>query len=165
MLVFCSSKSSTKELSRELKKLGLDAQDIHSDLTQSEREDVLMKFRNRELKVLVATDILSRGIDIENIDMVINFDVPHDGEDYIHRIGRTARAEASGVAITLINQKDQYKFAAVEKLLEKPVHKAVVPIQFGESPAYDPTRSPRGKVRRFAQPHPRPLSPRRGGKS
>jgi ATP-dependent RNA helicase RhlE len=149
VLIFCSSKSSTKELSRELKKLGLAAEDIHSDLSQDEREKVLMSFRNRELKILVATDILSRGIDIENIDMVINFDVPHDGEDYIHRIGRTARAEASGVAITLINQKDQYKFAAVEKLLEKPVHKAVVPIQFGESPGYDPTRSPRGKVKRF----------------
>jgi len=149
VLVFCSSKSSTKELARELKKLGLIAEDIHSDLSQDEREKVLMNFRNRELKILVATDILSRGIDIENIDMVINFDVPHDGEDYIHRIGRTARAEASGVAITLISQKDQYKFAAVEKLLEKPVHKAVVPIQFGEAPVYDPSKSPRGKVKRF----------------
>ena len=149
VLVFCSSKSSTKELARELKKLGLIAEDIHSDLTQDEREKVLMNFRNRELKILVATDILSRGIDIENIDMVINFDVPHDGEDYIHRIGRTARAEASGVAITLISQKDQYKFAAVEKLLEKPVHKAIVPIQFGEAPVYDPSKSPRGKGKRF----------------
>jgi superfamily II DNA/RNA helicase len=148
VLVFCSSKSSTKELSRELKKLGLDAQDIHSDLSQPEREEVLMKFRNRELKILVATDILSRGIDIENIDMVINFDVPHDGEDYIHRIGRTARAEASGVAITLISQKDQHKFAAVEKLLEKPVHKAVVPVQFGEAPIYDPAKSIRGRGRK-----------------
>ena len=149
VLVFCSSKSSTKELSRELKKLGLIAEDIHSDLSQDDREKVLMNFRNRELKILVATDILSRGIDIENIDMVINFDVPHDGEDYIHRIGRTARAEASGVAITLISQKDQYKFAAVEKLLEKPVHKAIVPIQFGEAPSYDPMKSSRGKGKRF----------------
>lgn len=165
VLVFCSSKSSTKELSRELKKLGLAAEDIHSDLSQEERENVLMKFRNRELKILVATDILSRGIDIENIDMVINFDVPHDGEDYIHRIGRTARAEASGVAITLISPKDQYKFAAVEKLLEKPVHKAVVPVQFGETPAYDPAKSVRGKGKRFAKPLTRPRSPRRGGKS
>jgi ATP-dependent RNA helicase RhlE len=149
VLVFCSSKSSTKELSRELKKLGLIAEDIHSDLSQDDREKVLMNFRNRELKILVATDILSRGIDIENIDMVINFDVPHDGEDYIHRIGRTARAEASGVAITLISPKDQYKFAAVEKLLEKPVYKAIVPIQFGEAPSYDPKKSPRGKEKRF----------------
>jgi superfamily II DNA/RNA helicase len=149
VLVFCSSKSSTKELSRELKKMGLIAEDIHSDLSQDEREKVLMNFRNRELKILVATDILSRGIDIENIDMVINFDVPHDGEDYIHRIGRTARAEASGVAITLISQKDQYKFAAVEKLLEKSVHKAVVPIQFGEVPEYDSKRAPREKGKRF----------------
>jgi ATP-dependent RNA helicase RhlE len=149
VLVFCSSKSSTKELARELKKLGLTAEDIHSDLAQDEREKVLMSFRNRELKIMVATDILSRGIDIENIDMVINFDVPHDGEDYIHRIGRTARAEASGVAITLISPRDQYKFAAIEKLLEKPVHKAVVPVQFGEAPSYDPKKQDRGQSRRF----------------
>jgi ATP-dependent RNA helicase RhlE len=148
VLIFCSSKASTKELSRELKKLGLIAEDIHSDLSQDEREKVLMNFRNRELKILVATDILSRGIDVENIDMVINFDVPHDGEDYIHRIGRTARAEASGVAITLISQKDQFKFAEVEKLLEKPVHKAVVPIQFGEVPSYNPKRPSRDMRKR-----------------
>ena len=149
VLVFCSSKSSTKELARELKKLGLTAEDIHSDLSQDEREKVLMSFRNHELKILVATDILSRGIDIENIDMVVNFDVPHDGEDYIHRIGRTARAEASGVAITLISQKDQHKFAAIEKLLEKPVYKAVVPVQFGDAPDYNPVRHERGKTRKF----------------
>jgi ATP-dependent RNA helicase RhlE len=149
VLVFCSSKSSTKELARELKKLGLTAEDIHSDLSQDEREKVLMSFRNRELKILVATDILSRGIDIENIDMVVNFDVPHDGEDYIHRIGRTARAEASGVAITLISQKDQHKFAAIEKLLEKPVYKAIVPVQFGEAPVYNPVRSERRNVKKF----------------
>jgi ATP-dependent RNA helicase RhlE len=150
VLVFCSSKSSTKELTRELKKLGLAAEDIHSDLSQDEREKVLLSFRNRELKMLVATDILSRGIDIENIDMVVNFDVPHDGEDYIHRIGRTARAEASGVAITLISQKDQYKFAEVEKLLGKPVHKAIVPVQFGESPEWNPKKQ--GRERRYGKP-------------
>jgi superfamily II DNA/RNA helicase len=149
VLVFCSSKSSTKELARELKKLGLMAEDIHSDLTQDEREKVLMSFRNRSLKILVATDILSRGIDIENIDMVINFDVPHDGEDYIHRIGRTARAEASGVAITLINPKDQHKFAVIEKLLEKGVHKAAVPVQFGEAPEYNPVKFKQSGPRRF----------------
>jgi ATP-dependent RNA helicase RhlE len=148
VLVFCSSKSSTKLLTRELVKMGLHAAEIHSDLTQQEREKVLMNFRNRELKVLVATDILSRGIDIENIDMVINFDVPHDGEDYIHRIGRTARAEASGVAITLIGQKDQRKFAVIEKLLGKPVHKAAIPVQIGSTPGYEPVFRQRNNDRR-----------------
>ena len=149
VLIFCSSKSSTKELARELKRMGLAAEEIHSDLTQGERENVLMSFRNRELRILVATDILSRGIDIENIDMVVNYDVPHDGEDYVHRVGRTARAEASGVAITLINPKDQYKFSVIERLLEKPVHKAVVPIQFGEAPVYNPSRQDRRTDRKF----------------
>lgn len=149
ILVFCSSKSSTKELTRELKKLGLAAQDIHSDLSQEERENVLRSFRNRDLKIMVATDILSRGIDIENIDMVINYDVPHDGEDYIHRIGRTARAEASGVAITLITPKDQHKFSVIEKLLGKPVHKAAIPVQFGEAPTYNPVKMDRGNNRKF----------------
>ena len=145
ILVFCSRKSSAKELARDLKKSGMKAEDIHSDLSQDDREKLLMRFRNRELKILIATDILSRGIDVENIDMVINFDLPHDGDDYIHRIGRTARAEESGVAITFISQKDQHNFAAIEKILEKPVHKGVVPIQFGETPSYNPLKQSRGR--------------------
>ena len=103
VLIFCSTKSSTKQLSRELRKLGMSVDEIHSELEQQQRENVLRSFKSRELNILVATDILSRGIDVENIDLVINYDVPHDGEDYIHRIGRTARAAASGVAITFIN--------------------------------------------------------------
>jgi ATP-dependent RNA helicase RhlE len=140
ILIFCSTKSSTKQLSRELKKLGMSVDEIHSELEQKQREDVLQSFKSRELNILVATDILSRGIDVENIDMVINYDVPNDGEDYIHRIGRTARAAASGVAITLINQKEQYKFAAIENILEKPVHKAMVPSFLGEVPQYNPVK-------------------------
>ncbi|MCX6249165.1 MAG: DEAD/DEAH box helicase [Bacteroidetes bacterium] len=141
ILVFCSTKSSTKQLSRELKNLGLPVEAIHSDLDQDTREKVLNDFKNKKLNILVATDILSRGIDVENIDMVINYDVPHDGEDYIHRIGRTARAEASGVAVTFINPKEQYKFQVIENLLDKVVHKATVPVQFGESPVYDPKKN------------------------
>jgi superfamily II DNA/RNA helicase len=140
ILIFCSTKSKTKQLSAALKKLGLGAEDIHSDLDQSARERVLMRFRNKELGILVATDIVSRGIDIEDIDMVINFDVPNDGEDYIHRIGRTARAQASGAAITLIGEKEQGKFSVIEDLLEKQVYKGVVPVHLGESPDYNPRK-------------------------
>ncbi len=138
ILVFCSTKVSTRQLARELKQAGLQVDEIHSDLDQKERELVLNKFKSRDVSILVATDILSRGIDVENIDMVVNYDVPHDAEDYIHRIGRTARAEASGVAITLINPKEQGKFAAIEALLGKPVYKGQVPVQFGDSPSYNP---------------------------
>jgi len=136
ILIFCSTKSKTRELSASLRKAGLDAGDISSDLDQSSREKVLMEFKSRKRNILVATDVLSRGIDIEDIDMVINFDVPHDAEDYIHRIGRTARAAASGVAITLINEKDQFRFRDIEKLLGKPVHKGAVPVYLGEPPVY-----------------------------
>ncbi len=140
VLIFCSTKSSTKQVSRELKQTGLKVAEIHSDLDQKTREQVLLDFRNRNIHVLVATDILSRGIDVEDIDLVINYDVPHDGEDYIHRIGRTARAESDGVAITFINQKEQQKFAEIEKLLGEEVYKGIVPSQFGQGPEYAPTK-------------------------
>ena len=141
VLVFCSTKISAKQLCRELKHKGLKVEDIHSDLDQKNREQVLLDFRNRKLNVLVATDILSRGIDVEDIDMVINYDVPNDGEDYIHRIGRTARAEADGIAITLISPEEQQKFAAIEKLLGEEVHKGIVPQMFGECPLYEPLKN------------------------
>jgi len=141
VLVFCSTKKSAKELTRELKKQGLSAKDIHSDLDQNERKEALTQFKNKKLNILVATDILSRGIDIEDIDQVINFDVPNDGEDYIHRIGRTARAEADGIAITFISPKEQSGFLSIEQLLGESIHKAVVPHQFGESPKYNPKKS------------------------
>lgn len=147
ILIFCSTKSKTREVSAALRKSGIDAVDISSDLDQATREKVLLDFRHRQKNVLVATDVLSRGIDVEDIDMVINFDVPHDAEDYIHRIGRTARAAASGVAITLICEKDQMKFASIEKLLGKEVHKAQVPVHLGESPSYNPKGSGRKKKR------------------
>lgn len=148
ILIFCSTKSSTKLLSRELKKSGLEVQEIHSDLEQKEREKVMQGFRNKEIQVLVATDVVSRGIDVENIDMVLNYDVPNDAEDYIHRIGRTARAAASGVAITFINPDGQWKFGEIEKLLGRSVHKGAVPSQFGEAPEYNAKRKPMGNFRR-----------------
>lgn len=139
VLVFCSSKLSVKQLTRELKRTSLAVEEIHSDLEQDKREEVLMYFKSGRIKVLVATDILSRGIDIDNIGLVLNYDVPHDGEDYVHRIGRTARAAAEGTAITFISEKEQRKFSAIERLLGKLVQKEKVPEQFGEAPEYKPT--------------------------
>lgn len=138
ILIFCSTKNSTKQLSNELKKSGLRADEIHSDLEQKTREEVLRKFKNRDIRILIATDILSRGIDIENIDLIINYDVPNDVEDYIHRIGRTARAESDGVAISLIDVAGQKRFANIEKLLNKPVMKLRLPKELGDSPEYNP---------------------------
>lgn len=137
-LVFCSRKQSVKQLTRELKHGGFSVGEIHSDLEQAQREEVLSSFANGRLPVLVATDILSRGIDIDTIDLVINYDVPHDGEDYVHRIGRTARAEADGAAFTLISDKEHTRFAAIEALLGKEVPKEPVPEQLGPAPAYHP---------------------------
>ncbi len=147
VLIFCSRKNNVKQLSSELKRSGLSIEEIHSDLEQAAREQVLLDFKSRRLKILVATDILSRGIDIEDIDLVINYDVPHDGEDYIHRIGRTARAETTGIAYTFVGEREQNKFLAIEELLGKPVTKALIPQQFGEAPAYQPGKMRRGRSR------------------
>ena len=151
VLIFCSSKLNVKQLTRDLKRNGINAGEIHSDLEQDSREDILIQYKSGRLPVLVATDILSRGIDIDNIDLVINFDVPHDGEDYVHRIGRTARAEADGTAYTLISEKEQRKFLAIEKLLGKEVQKMELPESFGGQPAYNTSFEKRfsGKKRNF----------------
>nr|WP_262903595.1 DEAD/DEAH box helicase [Niabella beijingensis] len=143
VLIFCSSKLNVKQLTRDLRRKGIKAGEIHSDLEQEEREAVLMKYKSGRVPVLVATDILSRGIDIDHIDLIINFDVPRAGEDYVHRIGRTARAEAEGSAFTLVNQKDQRKFLAIEKLIGREVEKMPLPEQLGKQPAYNPVRSKR----------------------
>ncbi len=148
-LVFCSRKQSVKQLTRELKQGNMNVAEIHSDLEQAERENVLSAFTAGRIPVMIATDILSRGIDIDTIDVVINYDVPGDAEDYVHRIGRTARAEADGMAFTLIGEKEQNKFALIEKLLEKEVEKATVPKELGPVPAYNPRlRSHSGKPKR-----------------
>jgi len=138
VLVFCSRIQNVKQLFRELHRSGFSVGEIHSELEQLQREQVLSDFRAKRVKILVATDILSRGIDIDDIDLVINFDVPHDGEDYVHRIGRTARAAADGTAYTLISEQEQNKFVRIEKLLGHAVTKAVVPESFGPSPEYNP---------------------------
>ncbi len=138
VIVFCSKKQNVKQLSNELKRARFSVDEIHSDLDQDKREQVLLDFRNKKLKILVATDILSRGIDIEDIDLVINYDVPNDGEDYIHRIGRTARAASEGTAYTFVTEKEQQKFAQIEALLGHAVTKAAVPEKFGPTPAYNP---------------------------
>lgn len=137
-LVFCSKKQTVKQLRRELKQAGFNIEEIHSDLEQSQRESVLSAFTSGRIPVLVATDILSRGIDIDTIDLVINYDVPVDGEDYVHRIGRTARAEADGMACTLVGEKEQNKFSRIERLIGNEVMKATVPQELGAVPAYAP---------------------------
>lgn len=153
VLIFCSSKISVKQLTRDLKRAKFLADEIHSDLDQDKREDVLIQFKSGRLPILVATDILSRGIDIDNIDLVINYDVPHDGEDYVHRIGRTARAAAEGTAYTFVTVKEQRKFQGIEKLLGKPVPKATVPEELGETPAYNTASShSHGGNRNFNKP-------------
>ncbi len=153
-LVFCSKKQTVKQLRRELKHGGFNIEEIHSDLEQAQRESVLSAFTSGRIPLLVATDILSRGIDIDTIDLVINYDVPGDGEDYVHRIGRTARAEADGVAYTLVGEREQNKFAAIEKLIEKEIDKGEVPTQLGEVPLYSPRKNDGSKPHRgFYRPN------------
>jgi superfamily II DNA/RNA helicase len=138
VLIFTSRKINVNGLVRELKRMGFKADGMLSDLDQKEREEVMLRFRNRETQVLVATDIVARGIDIDGIDMVMNYDVPRDPEDYVHRIGRTARAQSSGVAITLISDLDQHNFKRIEELIERDILKIPLPPEFGEAPLYDP---------------------------
>lgn len=157
IIIFTSTKVKVKEITRSLIQNKFNAKAISSDLEQAEREDVLREFKNRNVQILVATDIIARGIDIEKIDLVINFDVPRDAEDYVHRIGRTARAQTQGVAITFINEKEKLEFYEIEKLIEKPVYKVPLPPDFEEGPVYDPEeilarrkkKKPFGKKKKF----------------
>jgi superfamily II DNA/RNA helicase len=138
IIVFSSTKQKVKEIARSLQTNGFNAAAMHSDLEQAERESVLLDFKNRKIQILVATDIVARGIDIANLDLVINFDVPRDAEDYVHRVGRTARAKSQGVALTFVNEKEQREFRNIERLIETEVFKIQVPAELGESPAYNP---------------------------
>jgi len=126
-----------------ISKMGVNASGIHSGIEQNQREEVLRKFVNRELNVLVATDVMSRGIDIEGIDMVINYNVPRDAEDYIHRIGRTARASARGLAFTFVNEDDMGKMGNIEKLIGEEIRKIKLPDYIGDGPKYNPKRPDR----------------------
>lgn len=136
IIIFSSRKSTVKDLVRDLKKMDMDADGISSDLSQDEREEVLRMFKNKRLRILVGTDIISRGIDIDSIDLVINYDVPGDAEDYVHRVGRTARAKSTGVALTFIDPKGMQDFQKIEQLLKKIVPKLPNPPEIGEGPEY-----------------------------
>ena len=145
VIIFAGSREKVKSLAGQLQRAKLSVKGFHSDLDQNEREQILRDFKNRQINILVGTDILSRGIDVEGIDLVINFDVAPDPEDYVHRIGRTARANATGTAITLINEKDQRKFAATEKLIGRDIDKIQLPENLGQGPEYDPYKKrPKG---------------------
>ncbi|WP_242693329.1 DEAD/DEAH box helicase [Sabulibacter ruber] len=143
MILFTSRKNAVNEIVRALQKMGFEAEGISSDRTQEEREATLQRFRNKQLQVLVATDVMSRGIDVEGISHVVNFDVPQDAEDYVHRIGRTARAATSGTAITFVNEQDQERLVKIEKLIERELPKLPLPEGIGEGPAFDPVANSR----------------------
>lgn len=148
IIIFASTKRAVHEIARSLQKRGFAAGEISSDLEQAERETALNNFKANNTQILVATDILARGIDIKEISLVINYDTPQDAEDYVHRVGRTARADTTGVALTLITEKDQHKFHSIEQLIEMEIMKLPVPPELGEAPEYNPNkRRSRGKGR------------------
>jgi len=140
ILIFSSTKKKISEITRALRRKNENAAEISSNLEQSDREKVLLSFRAKNTRILVATDVISRGIDIKDINLVINYDVPGDAEDYVHRIGRTARADTTGVAITFINEDDMYKFQKIEKLIEKEVMKIPLPEGVGKGPEWKVSR-------------------------
>lgn len=140
VIIFASSKLKVKDLTRQLKQARLNVAQIHSDLDQHERDEVMLGFRAGRIDILVATDIVARGIDIDDITMVVNYDVPYEAEDYVHRIGRTARAGSQGRAITMVSTMDQPRFGQIEKFLGKPVRKEPVAAEYGEAPEYRPDR-------------------------
>jgi superfamily II DNA/RNA helicase len=154
ILVFSSTKRKVFEIVKSLKRAGNAAEGISSDLEQKEREEVLMRFRSRRTRILVATDVLSRGIDIKDINLIINFDVPGSAEDYVHRVGRTARADKTGIAISFVNEHDMDKFGRIEKLIGQEILKIPVPAELGDAPEYKLRQyKPRGKSngkRRFS---------------
>jgi superfamily II DNA/RNA helicase len=150
ILVFSSTKKKVFDIVKSLKKAGNATEGISSDLEQKEREEVLMRFRSRRTRILVATDVLSRGIDIKDINLIINFDVPSSAEDYVHRVGRTARADKTGIAISLINEHDMDKFDRIEKLIGDEILKIPVPEELGEGPVYK-VRAPRKGNRSYGK--------------
>ncbi len=142
VLIFSATKKNVKSIRSELNRIGLNVEEIHSDLEQKTREQVMLNFKNKKVQILVATDIMARGIDIDGIDLVLNFDVPGDAEDYVHRVGRTARAKSTGVAITFINDSEQEKFKKIEDLIELNLIKLTTPAEIGDSPDYNPNQRP-----------------------
>jgi superfamily II DNA/RNA helicase len=155
IIIFTSSKSMVNEIVFQLKKNGFPAKGISSNLEQSEREEVLSQFRSKKTRILVATDVMSRGIDIKEINMVINFDAPHDAEDYVHRIGRTARANTKGEAYTLINEKDMRRMQKIEKLIEAEIPKLILPEELGAQPEWRIAQNFNQKKKKKFKPKPR----------
>ncbi len=155
VIIFSNSKDNVKRLGHELKRAGLNVEAFHSDLEQQEREQILLKFRSKQLAILVGTDILSRGIDVEGISLVVNYDTPHDAEDYVHRIGRTARAETTGTAITFVNDKDMRKFASIQKLIGKDITQLALPAELGAGPSAN-------QELRTDRPHKKPFKKGKG---
>lgn len=150
VIVFASKKLKVKEVTQAFHRLGLNVGEMHSDLEQAQRDQIMREFKNGKINILVATDIVSRGIDIDDIRLVINYDVPHDCEDYVHRIGRTARANNDGCAITFVSEKEQTQFKTIEDFLEKTIYKIPVPDELGEVPVYAPKSSGEKTKRRYA---------------
>ncbi|MBQ8657342.1 MAG: DEAD/DEAH box helicase [Prevotella sp.] len=162
VIIFSGKKDKVKDINRELRRLHINSAQMHSDLTQQERDEVMLSFKAGQTDVLVATDIVSRGIDIDDIRMVINYDVPRDPEDYVHRIGRTARADRDGAAVTFVNEKDMFPFRQIEKFLGKEVDKRPLPAELGEGPAYEPKHRT-ARASRYCKRGRRKNGKRRGG--
>jgi superfamily II DNA/RNA helicase len=148
IIIFTSSKSRVNEIVHALKRNGFKAYGFSSNLDQEQREEILRGFRSRRIRILVATDVMSRGIDIKEINLVINFDTPYDAEDYVHRVGRTARANTKGEAITLVNEKDMRKMAQIERLIEAEVPRMELPIELGPGPEWKVSSAGNGKKKK-----------------
>lgn len=148
VIIFSSSKMKVKELTKTLRKMKFNVAEMHSDLEQSQREEVMREFKNGKVDILVATDVVARGIDINDIRLVVNFDIPHDPEDYVHRIGRTARGtNGEGLAITFVGKEEQAAFKRIEDFLGQSVYKIPIDPKFGEIPEYKPEEKPKKQGR------------------
>lgn len=167
VIIFASTKEKVKSLEREMRQAGFAAKGFQSDLEQSEREIILREFKNRQLRIIIGTDILSRGIDVEGINLVINYDAPPDPEDYIHRIGRTARADTTGTAITFVNERDQRRFSLIESLIGKEITRLEIPAELGPGPSYEPhVKRPKvGKKKPWNKKKPYPSASAQKGNS
>ncbi|MEZ4775717.1 MAG: DEAD/DEAH box helicase [Bacteroidia bacterium] len=163
MIIFASSKLSVDEITRKLSRLNYKVKAMHSDKEQSEREETLREFKNKEFPILVGTDVLSRGIDIDNLSHVLNYDCPRDAEDYVHRVGRTARASSSGEAITFVSPRDQRKLHSIENLIGYEIPRPEAPPEIGQTPSYQPSRGGGGGGQRNSNRHSNRNNNHRGG--
>ncbi len=171
VIIFASKKLKVKEITRALRRMNLNVDEMHSDLDQAQRDDVMLRFKARKVDILVATDILSRGIDVDGIRVVINYDVPRDPEDYVHRVGRTARANNEGLAITFVSETEQGDFRKIEQFIGREVYKIPVPADLGQAPEYSTSKRSAGGRRGPGRPrgsHGKPRTqqgtPRKGRK-